>query len=220
MYSIRNARAYFNLFGSLLVFPNLIDRPVYSRRIDRGRLHEARAILELGSGTGSFAKRLISSVEILTMLEVSDVNLALLRWRFRADRQRAQVLRVSRPPPFDLPPGSYDRFVSCFVLEILDPASRSAHVAEAYRLLRPGGLVCIMALTRCSTRISRLMIGLGQRLSRINRWLALGAQICDLEPLFDQAIWQIRTQETVCCAGFATRLLVIEKLEPNSTHAS
>lgn len=214
-YSLRAAKLYFDLFGPLLFLPNLLDSPVYSRLIRLGGLDHCGSILELGAGVGTLAKKILRRNQQpdlrLVLLEVSTSNLAVLQRRFRDCPRHVALKQVVGDPPYEFAEGTFDRFVSCFVIEVMDEAHRARNIAEAHRLLKPGGLFCCMAVTRGNSWVSRATMFVAEQLSKISRWLVLGAQFCDLADCFAPQDWNILHQETVSSAGFATKILIVEK---------
>lgn len=216
-YSLHAARLYFDWFGPLLFLPNWLDAPVYSRLIRLGGLDQCGSILELGAGVGTLARKVLQRSTHpglrLVLLELSNSNMAILQRRFRSDHDRVFLKKVVESPPYDFPSGSFDRFVSCFVVEVMDMPHRMQNIEEAHRLLKPGGLFCCMAVARGNSWLSRATMLLAERLSKISRWLVLGAQFCDLTDCFDPQNWKIVHQETVSSAGFATVILIVEKLD-------
>lgn len=216
-YSIGAARAYFNRFGALLWLPNLVDAPIYQRLLVAGSFHEAKDVFELGPGRGFFAGMMLGALRRedrrMVLAEASDRLADRLRERFRRE-DGVSVRVVSTPPPFDLEPRTFDRFVSCFVLDVMDGQSRRQYIAEARRLLRPGGLACLMFVTHGVDPASRALMRVGYALARISPGLALGARFADLCPHFQRPEWEVLTSEVHVSMGCATHLLVAKNLAP------
>jgi ubiquinone/menaquinone biosynthesis C-methylase UbiE len=98
-------------------------------------------VLELGCGTGNLQRALAgrSATSVAVGLDASPQMLAIARRKLRRDRLHAQLARgIAQALPFS--PATFDSIVATFPSEyILDRTT----LAEAYRVLRPGGQVVI-----------------------------------------------------------------------------
>ncbi len=108
--------------------------------LDGADLRPGTRVLEIGCGTGTVlltARRRCPDAE-LTGLDPDPG--ALRRARRKADRAGVPV-RLDRGFAADLPypDGSVDRVLSAFMLHHLDPADLPRALAEAHRVLVPGG---------------------------------------------------------------------------------
>ena len=72
--------------------------------------------------------------------------------------------------------GPCDRVVSTYVLDLLSPADAAAFVAEARRVLRPGGLLALASLAPGRTPPARLVTRLWQALWSLNPALLGGCR--------------------------------------------
>ncbi len=79
-----------------------------------------------------------------------------LAWaRLRPSGGRARVIRADVTRPLPVAGGTFHRFVAVYLLDLLVPGE----LAEARRVLRPGGLLCAASLTRGATPATRLISG-------------------------------------------------------------
>ena len=136
-------------------------RPISERRAldalaTRGDFARAAAVIEFGCGTGRFAARLLRDAlpggATYLGLDVSPrmVELASAAVAPWAGRARAALTDGSVHLP--VPDGACDRVVSTYVLDLLSPAEGASLVAEARRVLRPGGLLALRASPRAARR--------------------------------------------------------------------
>jgi tRNA (cmo5U34)-methyltransferase len=97
----------------------------------------AERILELGTGTGEAARRLLAAhpAARLEGLDASDAMLTAARRALDPRRVRLRVARLEEP----LGPGPFDLVVSVLAVHHLDDAGKADLFARAAAVLRPGG---------------------------------------------------------------------------------
>lgn len=207
------ARSFYDRFGPRQ------DLQIYERAAvdalcasaDFGR---AKAVLEFGCGTGAFARRLLerelpADARYLG-LDVSGTMVDLARERVAAFAPRAEVRQTDGRVVLDAPDGSYDRFVSNYVFDLLSTDDMRTLLAEAHRVLVPGGLLGTTGLTygrsRPSRWISRAWAALHARRPR----LVGGCRPVQVGGLLDESAWTIREHRVVSSFGIASEVLVAE----------
>lgn len=114
--------------------------PVYAELQDQLELASgdvARRILELGTGTGETARRLLVRHPGATLVGVdeSDEMLAVARQRLPADRVSLIVSRLEDP----LPDGPFDLVASALAVHHLAPAEKRRLFGRIREALAPGG---------------------------------------------------------------------------------
>jgi tRNA threonylcarbamoyl adenosine modification protein (Sua5/YciO/YrdC/YwlC family) len=114
--------------------------PVYAQLQDQLELASgdvARRILELGTGTGETAQRLLVRHPGATLVGVdeSDEMLAVARERLPADRVSLIVSRLEDP----LPDGPFDLAASALAVHHLAPAEKRRLFGRIRQVLAPGG---------------------------------------------------------------------------------
>ncbi len=97
----------------------------------------ARRILELGTGTGETARRLLEANPEATLVGVdeSEAMLAAATGRLPGSRVRLQVGRLQEP----LPDGSFDLVASALAVHHLDPEAKRSLFERVRAALAPGG---------------------------------------------------------------------------------
>lgn len=136
------------------------DRAV-GELLARGRLDQARAVFEFGCGTGRLAARLLgqhlpAGARYLGA-DISDTMTSLTKARLRPFGTRAAIIQADGTRPLPLTNGAFDRFLTIYVLDLLGAAEATAIIAEARRLLQPGGLLEAVSLTHGATAPARLV---------------------------------------------------------------
>jgi SAM-dependent methyltransferase len=99
-------------------------------------LPPARRVLDIGAGNGRFA-RAAAAAHWVVALEISTEAIAAMRPPAGAEDQPAICQASGLRLPFMT--GSFDAVVSQDLIEHLHPSQLEPHLAEAYRVLAPGG---------------------------------------------------------------------------------
>ena len=110
---------------------------------------------------------------------------------------RARVELTDGSVHFPVPDASCDRVVGTYVLDLLSPADARRFVAEARRVLRPGGLLALASLAPGRTAPARLVTRLWQAVWRLNPALLGGCRPLRLRTLLDPADWDTLARSTV-----------------------
>jgi len=195
-------------------------RPISERRaLDalaaRGDFERAAAVIELGCGTGRFAARLLRQAlpggATYLGLDVSPhmvrlANAAVAPW---AGRARCELTDGS--VHFPVSDASCDRVVSAYVLDLLSPADAALFVAEARRVLRPGGLLALASLAPGRTAPARLVTRLWQAVWDLNPTLLGGCRPLQLRTLLDPADWDPLAGSTVTDWFLSSEVLVARR---------
>ncbi len=178
----------------------------------------ARNVFEFGCGTGKFA------VELLTRhldgkcryrgIDISDTMIKLAMERLAQWRDRAWVDLVGARMAVDARDDSYDRFVSTYVLDLLSEADSEKIVAEAHRVLKPGGLLCVVSLTRGDTPICRLISAAWTKLFTFKPYWVGGCRPVEIGRLLDGKRWEIVHDEIVSAFGVSSEVLVAKAVKP------
>jgi ubiquinone/menaquinone biosynthesis C-methylase UbiE len=123
-------------------------RPVYDEFVSHVELFDGGRVLEIGCGTGNVIQRLKRARPgaQLTGMDPDPRALAKAGRKFgiaagiRFDRGYAQALPYADE--------SFDRVLSSMMLHHLDDDVKAAAVAEAFRVLRPGGSMHVVDIVR------------------------------------------------------------------------
>ncbi|OBF72796.1 SAM-dependent methyltransferase [Mycobacterium sp. 852002-51613_SCH5001154] len=160
-----------------------VYRPPHDEVIAQLRAHHARKIADIACGTGILSDRIARELEPdeIYGVDMSDGMLA----QARARTDRVQWLRgPAEQLPFD--DGALDAVVTTSAFHFFD---QPAALCEFHRVLAPGGLVAVAAL---STRQPRLQA------SSANRWKPQhNASPAEMKSLFEGAGFVISDQHRI-----------------------
>ena len=178
-------------------------------------LEHATAIFEFGCGTGRLAERLLgrhlgSECRYLGV-DVSATMVSLARERVRPWEPRAKIERSDGSMVLEARSGGFDRFVATYVLDLLSRRDMKTLLAEAHRILVPGGLLCLVSLTDGMSGLERVVSRIWRRIYAFRPGLLGGCRPIRLESLVMRTEWTIRHRMVVTAWGIASEVLVAQK---------
>jgi ubiquinone/menaquinone biosynthesis C-methylase UbiE len=206
-------RYAYDRIGRLQDTQAFYENAATARLADLAGFERARSVFELGCGTGRFAggllrERLPNGARYRGV-DVSSRMVSIARKRLAAWSPRAEVVLLE-PAGRVLPgtDGQFDRFVACYVLDLLDYAHSRTVLAEADRLLAPDGLLCLVSLTYGVTRTGKTVSGVWEAVSE--RWPVLlgGCRPIELATLLAPGRWQTQHREVLTRWGVPSELVV------------
>jgi MPBQ/MSBQ methyltransferase len=144
---------YDDWINPLFWTPMMRERALAAARLDRPDLDT----LDAGAGTGFTTEGVVAHVdpERVTMLDQSPHQLARAARRPALARCR-RLLGDAEALPFEA--DSFDRYVSAGSIEYWPDPQRG--IAEAYRVLRPGGVAVVVGPVRPAGRLARALADL------------------------------------------------------------
>jgi len=176
---------------------------------------QAQAVFEFGCGTGRFAAELLAEAlpptATYTGCDLSTTMVDLAHQRLASFAARAQVRLSDGAPRIDAADATYDRVVSNYVLDLLSSADIGAVIAEAHRVLRPGGLLCLVGLTPGTTVLSRVVTSVWMGIHRMRPSLVGGCRPLELRDYLDRARWDIVHRSVVVAFGIASEVVVVRR---------
>jgi ubiquinone/menaquinone biosynthesis C-methylase UbiE len=108
-------------------------------------------------------------------------------------------------------PGSCDRFVSNYVLDLLAVPDIGHLLAEAHRLLVAGGSLCLVSLTRGSTRLSRLVTWTWTHLHALDPRLVGGCRPLELRDYLPGTDFHLDYAQVITRFGISSEVVVASK---------
>jgi ubiquinone/menaquinone biosynthesis C-methylase UbiE len=209
-------RAFYDRFGRKQDLQRLYEGPVIRQLLAHGRFESALHVFELGCGTGWFAQELLSrhlpSHAKYLGADLSSTMVRLSEKKLQRFGSRARILQTDGSLGFDLSSGSFDRFVSIYVMDLLSMDDMKAVIHEAHRLLKQSGLVCLVSITPGKTFFSRLVMSAWMRIYRLNPACLGGCRTVELMTLLDTDRWKVLYHDVINTFGLSSEVLVAEKI--------
>ncbi len=208
------ARDFYDGFGAWQ------DHQIYERiaikaLIEKAHFDQARDIFEFGSGTGALAARLLSDYlpedASYEGADISSTMVSLAEQRLAGHGSRVMLKQTDGNVILRREDASCDRFISCYVLDLLSEADARLLLQEAGRILRPGGLICLVSLTHGQTALARLVENIWWFLYRRNPAWVGGCRPISLLHLVRAADWQELDLQVVSWLGISSEVLIARK---------
>jgi ubiquinone/menaquinone biosynthesis C-methylase UbiE len=209
------ARTFYDRWGARQDSQRPFEEPALRDLVAHARFDAARAVFELGCGTGRFAETLLEHHlppgASYRAVDLSTTMVDLARKRLARFGARAEVQATDGEPVLALPSGSVDRFVSTYVFDLLGEDEIRALLAEAHRVLEPGGLVCLAGLTHGTGLVSRAFERVWRALHALRPSLVGGCRPISLVGLLSSPQWRILHHRVVVAWGMPSEVVVAEK---------
>jgi ubiquinone/menaquinone biosynthesis C-methylase UbiE len=206
------AKTFYDRFGSKQDAQSFYEDAALDDLVAHAAFEQAKAVFELGCGTGRFTLRLLtnhlppSASYLGTDLSQTMIDIAAQRIaRYEA---RAKMVLSDGSMPFALPDHSVDRVVSTYVLDLLAETDIREVVAEAHRVLMPGGKLCLVGLAPGVTITSRIVSTIWSAIFSLHAPLVGGCRPVRLDPFFDPNSWSIDYRNVVTGFGVPSEVLV------------
>jgi len=209
--SHRRARAFYDRLGEWQ------DVQWYENRaldllVEKGDFGRSGVVCEFGCGTGRLAARLLGTAlpadAVYVGVDASRTMAHLAGAKLAAFPGRALVARTDGTPALPVRDGAVDRFVCAYVLDLLSEADLLAVLREARRVLAPGGLLCVCALTNGVGPLSRAVTALWSAANRLSPVLTGGCRPLGVRDFLAPAQWEVRFREVVVSLGVPSEVVI------------
>jgi ubiquinone/menaquinone biosynthesis C-methylase UbiE len=210
--TVAQVRRVYDRIGRLQDVQALVERPAIDDLVAHADFEHARAVFELGYGTGGLAGRLLErhlpGEARYIGVDVSPHMQALAVRRLAGFGDRVELRLSDGSLRFPFADGSFDRVLACYVLDLLAPADIDLFLSEAVRLLRPAGLLCLSSLTPGTTASARLVTRLWRGLWMLRPELVGGCRPLRVGARLGPEAWALRYHAVVTRLGFSFENLV------------
>jgi ubiquinone/menaquinone biosynthesis C-methylase UbiE len=209
------ARALYDALGRLLETQLFYERDAMSQLAGASRLGSASNVLEFGCGTGRFADEMLDhwlpANARYVGLDVSGRMVQIASGRVARFGERARVVQVEGDVRLRFADGTFDRFVSTYVLDLLSDEDGTELLREAHRVLSQGALLCLASLTP-GQGVSRLISRAWQAAFRLDPLLVGGCRPIRLARLLEPGCWRIEEDSVLSRWGITSEILVASSL--------
>ncbi|MGA8657233.1 MAG: class I SAM-dependent methyltransferase [Chthoniobacterales bacterium] len=214
--SYEQAKRFYDWMGAKQDAQCFYERPALGDLVVHLELGGAEKVIEFGCGTGRFAEELLDRYlppnACYVGLDLSSTMIELAQSRTARFGGRAAIQQTSGTTRVDLPDGAFDRFISTYVLDLLSEKDIDFLLSEAYRVLRNGGLLGVVSLTRGSRCLSRFLTWTWERLHQFSPMLMGGCRPIKIRPLLENLRWKVRYEDVVTRFAIASEIVVAEKI--------
>ncbi len=215
IFSHEQARAFYDRFGSRQDWQRFYEDRAIADLIAQLSLQDAQAVFEFGCGTGRLAEILLQrelpSTAHYVGVDVSATMVALARKRLPRFAPRARVLQTGGETTLDWAPGSFDRFLSTYVLDLLSTDDIQTLIREAHRILAPDGLLGLVSLTHGGSALARLVERLWLGAHRWRPTLVGGCRPISLHTYLRGPQWRIQHRRELTQLAISSEVVVAEK---------
>jgi ubiquinone/menaquinone biosynthesis C-methylase UbiE len=215
-----DARAVYDRIGSWQDTQAFYEDRATDDLIAHAELGTAQSLFEFGSGTGRIAERLLREHLPATAryrgLDISTTMVNLAQKRLAPWRERAVVEQSDGSARIPAPEGTFDRFLSTYVLDLLSIEDIRTVVDEAYRVLAADGLLCLVSASPGQTTLERLVMGIAARMHALSPRLVGGCRAIELQRFVTPDRWRVVHRNVISKWGIVSEVLVAKR-GPGST---
>ena len=208
----QQARDLYDRFGRRQDRQAYYENAALDKLLELGDFGSAEAVVGFGCGTGRFAQTLLEEHlpgnATYIGFDLSETMVQLTRKRMVSFGARASVVRTDGRPRIPRPPTSCDRFVSTYVLDLLSNQDISRTLDQAWKVLRPSGLLCLTGLTYGTTFLSRRVVATWLAIHSLRPSLVGGCRPISLTDFLGPASWKVLYSTTVVSWGVPSEVLV------------
>ena len=209
--SAEAARVY-DRIGRFQDVQGFYERRAVAELVRRGEFGSARAVVEFGCGTGRLAERLLAdhlpADARYLGVDVSPRMAALARQRLAPWRARAEIRLSTGQAPLEEPDGAFDRFLACYLLDLLSPAQIAELLAQARRLVGGDGLLCLVSLAPGTNTVGHLVTAVWERVWRLRPQLVGGCRPIELLRHVGSGGWTVEERLLITSFGVPSEVLL------------
>jgi ubiquinone/menaquinone biosynthesis C-methylase UbiE len=212
LFSHAQAARFYDLLGAALDTQAFYEIAAVHDLLAHLQLARCQSVVEFGIGTGRLAAELLSAHlpadAIYFGLDVSATMVRLAKRRLRPFAARAEARQSDGTARINAVDGTFDRFISTYVFDLLSNDDIQAVLTEARRVLKPDGLLGLVSLTDGSSPLSRFVSTTWRGLHRISPWLVGGCRPIALHGFLSNMEWRIEYRNIIVRFGVPSEIVV------------
>jgi ubiquinone/menaquinone biosynthesis C-methylase UbiE len=214
-FSHSQARIFYDRFGPKQDWQRFYEKSAITGLIHHFDLGSAKAVIEFGCGTGWLAELLLAhhlppDAQYIGV-DISATMAKLSQRRLERFGSRSRVLLTEGEMRLDFESNSFDRFLSTYVMDLLSEEDIVSLIAEAHRILTPGGLLGLVSLTEGYTLLTRLVERIWSGVYRLRPALVGGCRPISIGAFVNTG-WNIRHLQRMKSLAVPSEVLVAEKI--------
>jgi ubiquinone/menaquinone biosynthesis C-methylase UbiE len=206
-----DAKRFFDRFGRRQDV-QFYERPALSHLVAHSDFGNASAVFELGCGTGRLAecllKKHLPDEATYAAIDISTTMVRIAAARLSRWGRRATVRQADGTATLPYSDQSFDRFVATYVLDLLAESAISHVLAEARRVMRLNGKLCVTSLTAGRTPLSRVVGSIWTRVYGLDPRLVGGCRALRLSTLLRGAGWTVDHTHVICSWGICSEIVI------------
>jgi ubiquinone/menaquinone biosynthesis C-methylase UbiE len=210
--SKEEAQRFYDWLGAAQDTQAFYENPAMADLVAHAGFETAAAVFEFGCGTGRLAAHLLVDVLrhdcVYHAIDISPKMVQLAKQRLEPWRGRASVEVSSGAMHLTCSDARFDRYVATYVLDLLALEDIHALLAEARRVLVPGGFICLVNLTFGATRAARVVARLSQAAYALAPRLVGGCRPLELREWLSSDGWNPRYRNVVTAFGVSSEITV------------
>lgn len=210
--SVEAARAHYDALGEGQDREMRYAEAAFSRLIGALDLSGVRRVVELGPGTGMLAARLLrdqlSPETQWQGFDISPKMRQLAGERLAGFGGQVRLDDCTGDGRLPVPDRSADLVIATYVLDLLSPDAIARFLADAARVLRPGGQLAVAGLAPGTFSHAGLTMTIWTMVQRVAPRLVGGCRPIQLERRLDRQDWQISHRSRVTAGGIPSSVLV------------
>ena len=193
--SHQQARRVYDRIGARQDSQGFYEDPIVRDLVAHGEFDAAERVFEFGCGTGRLAALLLAEylppAARYRGVDLSPTMVRLAQERVALFGTRAEVVLSTGERPLPEPDASCDRWLATFVFDLLSDDEIEGTLAEAHRILVPGGLLCLAGLSSGSGFGARVVAGIWSWVQRVSPGLVGGCRPLDLRAFLLAERWSV-----------------------------
>ncbi|MDF1734262.1 MAG: class I SAM-dependent methyltransferase [Minwuia sp.] len=210
--SVEAARAHYDALGQGQDREMRYAEAAFSRLIGATGMSEVGSAVELGPGTGMLAARLLRDHlgpdTTWLGLDISQKMRELAAERLRAFGERVRLEDCEGDGRLPVPDSSTDLLIATYVLDLLSPSAIARFLADAARVLKPGGQLAVAGLAPGTFSHAGLTMTIWTMVQRLAPRMVGGCRPVRLEQRLDPQVWQVTHRSRVTAGGIPSSVLV------------
>jgi ubiquinone/menaquinone biosynthesis C-methylase UbiE len=212
MLSRAQVKAFYDRFGEKQDRQAFYEDPALRDLLTHAVFEQASNVFELGCGTGRFAELLLDHHlqpdATYRGTDLSPTMIQLAEKRLGRFGSRVQVVLTDGCLEAAADPASVDAFVANYVLDLLPLEDIRTVIAEARRVLKPGGRLCVVGLTNGIAGLSRIVSGLWSLVHSIRPTLVGGCRPLNLLGMLNDGKWHVHHANVVVACGIPSEIVI------------